>query len=115
MSATIESFPTTVTPSALARGFLPHALRWRATRSHCRPTVRLEDVAPEETEIIDLERKIDEARRNGTPCDDLVRRRVAAYDSWLIRLGHEIEQTTNESRRDYLKGQLERVRIQYGG
>jgi hypothetical protein len=77
--------------------------------------VRLEDVAPEETEILDLEKKIDEARRNGVPCDDPVRKRDAARDSWLHRLDGEIQQTPSESRRDYLKGQLERIRIQYGG
>jgi hypothetical protein len=114
MSATAGSFGTTVTPSGIARACLPLASCRRATRTRRRPQVRLEDVAPEETEIIDLERKIDEARRNGTPCDEFVRKRSAAYDSWLSRLGREIEQTTSESRLDYLKGQLERVRIQYG-
>lgn len=114
MSNTIDTFANTVSPSCVGRAFLPHAPLRRSVTSRRRPSMRLEDVAPEESEIIQLEIEIDKAIRNEAPHENLKKKREEVYEAWLVRLEKEIKQSTNESHRDYLNGQLERVRTQYG-
>lgn len=79
------------------------------------PSMRLEDVAPEESKIRDLERRIVDERRKGEPVDSLVDERRRTYDSWIARLDHEIGDPRRDQQvRDRLQRQRERAIRDYG-
>ena len=75
---------------------------------------RLEPESKEETEIVNLERKIGEARRNGSPLDSLIHERQRIYDSWIGRLDRELsdDKITGQDR-ERLERQRQRATRDY--
>jgi len=73
-------------------------------------TQRLEPESKEESEIINLERKIAEQRRKGLPADSLLHERQRIYDSWIQRLDRELrDPKITEQDRENLEKQRERA------
>ena len=83
--------------------------------SSLRPSMQLEEVAPEETKIRDLEIQIGEVRRKGESVDALLDERKRTYESWIARLDRELEHAADNSTRDRIKHQRDRARSDYGG
>jgi hypothetical protein len=77
------------------------------------PFMRLEDVAPEETEIRDLEKRIDKERDKGI-VDSLKRERRKIYDKWIDRLDREIP-AARGAEKVRLERQRERADQMYEG
>lgn len=75
-------------------------------------SLRLEEEAPEETKIRDLDRQIDTIERRGENAEPLLHDRNSQYRMWIARLEREI--VADPNRREYLSGQLERVSVVYG-
>jgi hypothetical protein len=73
------------------------------------PYLRLEDDAPEETRIRELELEIGKARRNRAPVDSLIEQRRLEYESWIKRLDREIDREKTEYRRKIIEQQRERA------
>ncbi len=77
------------------------------------PFMRLEDEAPEETKIRDLEKRIGDERDKGT-VDSLVKEKRRTYDSWIERLDREIPGASGDEK-VRLQRQRERAVRMYGG
>jgi hypothetical protein len=78
-----------------------------------RPPFRLEEEAPEETVIRDLDLQIDDAESRGESAEHLIRERNSQYQAWISRLERESNDDKNQNRKDYLRGQLERAKRSY--
>ena len=76
--------------------------------------MQLEEVAPEETKITDLEGQIGDARRKGEPVDSLLDVRRRTYESWIARLDRELSDAVDKQDRDQIKRQRERAIKDYG-
>ena len=95
------------------------ALRTVRATQGCReftpsPSMQLEDDAPEETKIRDLEGQIGEARRKGEPVESLLDERRRTYDSWIARLDRELGEAADKADQERIKKQRERARRDYG-
>ena len=78
-------------------------------------SLRLEDDAPEETKIRELEKEIVKEHNKDKPVDSLVKERKQTYDKWISRLNREIADASRDQRnRDELKRQRERAIRDYG-
>jgi hypothetical protein len=77
------------------------------------PSMRLEHEALEESQILDLEKRIGDERDKGT-IDSLVKEKRRTYDSWIERLDREIPRASGDEK-VRLKRQRERAVREYGG
>jgi hypothetical protein len=71
--------------------------------------MRLEEEAPEETLIRDLENKIDQARGEGASVDSLIEERRRVYEAWIERLDRELEGAKGDRDRERIEKQRERA------
>ena len=80
-------------------------------RMHIIPSLRLEEEQPEETQILEIEVEIDDARRNGTSTDSLKKQREQIIESWIGRLEREIDEAGKDvNRKNQLRNQLRRAK-----
>lgn len=77
---------------------------WRPVKQ----PIWLEPGSKEESQILDLERKIGEARRNGQPVEPLLEERRQVYEAWIARLDRELKDG-NAADRAWLRQQRERA------
>jgi hypothetical protein len=74
--------------------------------------MRLEDEAPEETKIRELERQIGD-ESNKDKVDSLIKEKKQTYDSWIERLDQDIPRASGDEKAK-LQQQRDRAVREYG-